>query len=188
MAIWPFNRKKKESDLPKEVQDYYQAEKRERVGVAGLLAVATLLVTVVLAIGLFFGGRWLYRAIFDDDNTSNDTAQQEQQEGDSQEGEQEGQPEESGDQNDDQNNDGEGDQDGDEEAQPTTPAPTTPSTPAPSTPAPTTPATPPSNSGGSSTPNSLASTGPEDTAAIVASVAAISGTGFYLIRRKQEQE
>lgn len=184
MAIWPFNRKKKaESDLPKEVQDYYQAEKRERVGVAGLLAVATLLVTVVLAIGLFFGGRWLYRAIFDDSDTSDDTSQQEQQQGEERsEGEQseDAQPEQSGDQGD------EGDETlpGTPESTPTTPTPTP-------TPAPTTPSTPPSSSGSSTTttsPDSLVNTGPEDTAAIVVGVAAISGAGFYLIRRKQEQE
>src|SRR4051794_18810319 len=50
-----------ETTLPKEVQDYYQAEKRQRVGVASLLAVGTLIATVVLAVGIFFGGRWVWR-------------------------------------------------------------------------------------------------------------------------------
>jgi len=76
MAIWPFNRKKTEStDLPQEVQDYYQSEKRQRAGVAGLLAVGTLIVTVLLALGLFFGGRWAYRTVFD--KNDNDTTQTE---------------------------------------------------------------------------------------------------------------
>lgn len=51
------------SKLPKEIEEYYTAEKRERRGVAGLLAVGTLLVTILLAVGLFFGGRWAYRSI-----------------------------------------------------------------------------------------------------------------------------
>lgn len=86
LNFWPFNRNKNEdSTLPEEVQDYYQAEKRERAGVAGLLAVGTLLATVVLALGLFFGGRWLYRTVFDNNDTP-ETAEQrgeEQQEVDS---------------------------------------------------------------------------------------------------------
>lgn len=69
MVKLPSLRKKhKPSDLPPEVQDYYQAEKRERVGVAGLLAVATLVVTVLVAMGAFFGGRWVYRTIMEDDD------------------------------------------------------------------------------------------------------------------------
>ncbi len=78
MAVWPFNRKKTEdSTLPEEVQNYYQAEKRERAGVAGLLAVGTLLVTVLIAVGLFFGGRWIYRTVVDnnDDKNTNTTAE-----------------------------------------------------------------------------------------------------------------
>lgn len=74
MAIWPFNRNKEQSaDLPQEVQDYYQSEKRQRAGVAGLLAVGTLIATVLLALGLFFGGRWVYRAVFDNDNADTTT-------------------------------------------------------------------------------------------------------------------
>ena len=59
----PFKRQPKadEVTLPKEVQDYYEAEKRERVGVASMLAIGTLVVTVILALGIFFGGRWVWR-------------------------------------------------------------------------------------------------------------------------------
>jgi len=42
--------------VPKEVKEFYQAERRERVGVAWLLALATLITTVLVAFGLFFGG------------------------------------------------------------------------------------------------------------------------------------
>jgi hypothetical protein len=68
MAIWPFNRNQNQStDLPQEVQDYYKSESKGRTGVAGLLALGTLGVTVLLALGLFFGGRWAYRTAFKDD-------------------------------------------------------------------------------------------------------------------------
>lgn len=66
---FPFRRgNDSQNDLPKEVQEYYQNEKRQRRGVAGLLAIGTLLATVVLALGLFFGGRWLYRSLSDRDS------------------------------------------------------------------------------------------------------------------------
>jgi cytoskeletal protein RodZ len=62
---FPSLRRKKTEDptLPKEVQAYYEAEQRDRRGVAGMLAVGTLIVTILIAAGLFFGGRWAYRSI-----------------------------------------------------------------------------------------------------------------------------
>lgn len=66
MAIWPFNRKKTTTtatSVPPEVQDYYNAQHRERVGVAWLIAVASLMVCIVLVVGIFFGGRWAYRKV-----------------------------------------------------------------------------------------------------------------------------
>lgn len=65
-----FGRKQPDIDsVPQEVQDYYQSERRERTGVAWLLALATLVVTLLLAIGLFYGGRWVYRTAFKNDST-----------------------------------------------------------------------------------------------------------------------
>jgi cytoskeletal protein RodZ len=61
---WPFRRNKDDANIPSmppEVQQYYQAEARERTGVAWLLAGITLVVTVLIIVGLFFGGRWIYR-------------------------------------------------------------------------------------------------------------------------------
>lgn len=66
MAIWPFNRRKQNDAVPQEIQQYYQAERRERVGMAWLLALSTLVLTVLLVLGIFFGGRWVYRQIRDD--------------------------------------------------------------------------------------------------------------------------
>jgi hypothetical protein len=71
----PFTRNKNKNNVPAEIQDYYQAEKRERTGVAWLVAVVTLLVTVAIALGLFFGGRWLYRQLTDDNTPSQETSQ-----------------------------------------------------------------------------------------------------------------
>ncbi len=80
LSIWPFNRNSdQDSTLPAEVQDYYQAEKRERTSVASLLAIGTLLVTIVIALGLFFGGRWVYRTVFDSNDTAPTTEQQDEQ-------------------------------------------------------------------------------------------------------------
>ena len=86
--MWPFNRKKKQGQsVPEEIQQYYNTERRERVGVAWLLAGGTLILTVLLAIVLFFGGRWVYRTVFDRDNRP-DTAQQEQSEDQTQDNDQ----------------------------------------------------------------------------------------------------
>lgn len=83
MVKWPFGRKQTEDsdNVPHEIQEYYQSEKRERVGIAWMLALATLVVTVLLALGIFYGGRWAYRALFDD-NDKNTPAEQEQRQSD----------------------------------------------------------------------------------------------------------
>ena len=62
MALFRRN-KTQETSTPTEVQDYYQAENHERTWVAWVLGFATLLVTVVVVTGLFFGGRWTYRKV-----------------------------------------------------------------------------------------------------------------------------
>ncbi len=59
-----FNRRKSAND---DINEYYASERRQRVGVAWLLGIATLFITVLLALGLFFGGRWVYRTIFSDE-------------------------------------------------------------------------------------------------------------------------
>ena len=69
MAI--FNRNSKnQSGVSKELEEYYQNERRERFGVAWLLAFGTLVTTLLLASALFFGGRWLYRTVTKSDNIS----------------------------------------------------------------------------------------------------------------------
>jgi cytoskeletal protein RodZ len=69
MAI--FGRKQASVDsVPEEVREYYQTEKRERAGVAWLLALGTLVVTLLLAAGLYFGGRWAYRSLTHKNNVA----------------------------------------------------------------------------------------------------------------------
>lgn len=58
MAFW--NRK---NQITPEFEEYYMAEKKERAGMAWLLAVITLMVSVVAVIAIFLGGRWTYRKI-----------------------------------------------------------------------------------------------------------------------------
>jgi hypothetical protein len=65
---WPFRRNKKD-DVPAEIQEYYQAERRERAGIAWVVGLATLLITLAVVLGLFYGGRWLYRTVVDGDRT-----------------------------------------------------------------------------------------------------------------------
>lgn len=63
-----FRRRNQDSSvLPAEVDQYYQSEQRDRRGVAILLAIVTLIVTLLIATGLFFAGRFVYRKITDND-------------------------------------------------------------------------------------------------------------------------
>lgn len=45
--------------MPPELNDYYQAEKRQRAVVTWALGFATLAVTIAIAFGLFLGARWI---------------------------------------------------------------------------------------------------------------------------------
>jgi len=77
-----FNRRNRnQTNVPTEIQEYYQTERRERAGVAWLLAGGTLVATVLLAAAIFFAGRWVYRTAFDnDDPKTTEVAQQDKKE------------------------------------------------------------------------------------------------------------
>lgn len=67
-----FNRNKnKSAKMPPEVQKYYDSEQRERVGLAWLVAFVSLLVTVLVIMAVFFGGRWIFRKVTNDNGGSN---------------------------------------------------------------------------------------------------------------------
>src|SRR5690606_28125129 len=76
---WPFNRNRNVDGVPAEIQEYYQTERRERTGVAWLLALGTLIITVGLAGLLFFGGRWIYRTVANNNDDSTETTSQTEQ-------------------------------------------------------------------------------------------------------------
>lgn len=63
-----FRRNRQQSVLPDEVQQYYQADQGRKRGVAVGLALAAVLVTLAVAAALFFGGRFIYNAITDDED------------------------------------------------------------------------------------------------------------------------
>lgn len=65
----PFRRKQSTTDeVPTEIKQYYTSEQRDRAGATWLVGAAVFLITVLLVLGLFYGGRALYRAITDDAN------------------------------------------------------------------------------------------------------------------------
>lgn len=159
MAIWPFNRNQNQSeDIPQEVQDYYQAEKREKVGIAGLLALGTLLVTIILSMGLFFGGRWVYRTVFDDNKAPQTAQQQAADDNDKEAEEANNQPAPSA-------------------------APSTPTTP--STPTQTPGSTTPRNTASTTPRTALPDTGPADTAIIALSTVMFATAGYYVFGGKK---
>ncbi|MCA9330392.1 hypothetical protein KDA11_07095 [Candidatus Saccharibacteria bacterium] len=49
--------------LPEEVNDYYKAQRRERTGVALMLGLVALVVTLIAGFALFLGGRWAYQKL-----------------------------------------------------------------------------------------------------------------------------
>lgn len=85
-----FRRNRQQGVLPDEVQEYYNSGRRQRRGVAVLFAFGALILTVVIAAALYFGGRAIYNAVRNDGtkNTSqqddNKAANQDWPEGNSQ--------------------------------------------------------------------------------------------------------
>ncbi|MDB5183237.1 MAG: hypothetical protein JWO47_1021 [Candidatus Saccharibacteria bacterium] len=58
-----FNRKKPSPTVLPEIDKYYNAEKKERMGLAWILAVISIACVALILIGGFFGGRWVYRKV-----------------------------------------------------------------------------------------------------------------------------
>lgn len=59
--------RRKNATTDSDIDSYYASERRKRIGVAWLLGFVTLVLTVLLALAFFYGGRWVYRTVFDDD-------------------------------------------------------------------------------------------------------------------------
>lgn len=58
-----FRRKQQNSVLPDEVNQYYQSQRREKTGVVFVLGILALVATLLVGLGVFFGGRYLYQKI-----------------------------------------------------------------------------------------------------------------------------
>lgn len=70
MAIWPFNKKKlDQSMLPDEVSEYYKGDKDGVQRPSWVSALFTVAVTAIIAVVLFFGGKWVYQSIFGNNDT-----------------------------------------------------------------------------------------------------------------------
>jgi hypothetical protein len=156
MAI--FNRKNQSNNktVNNDVKKYYKSGRRERVGLAWLVAFASLILTIAVVMGLFFGGRWLYRQIANNDEPDQPTSQQANN-NDANETAPSNQGQNNTNQSGNTNNNG--------TSSTSTPAPSQPS-PSPSG-TPNQPATPPANTG------TLNKTGPEHNLAIFAGVSVL---------------
>jgi cytoskeletal protein RodZ len=78
MSILDRFRRQKEDMLPEEVEKYYQSQRRARVGTAWLLGFLTLVITLVVALGLYYGVRYAYRQITDSNDTAEITTDEDQ--------------------------------------------------------------------------------------------------------------
>lgn len=85
MALFKRNKTTIDNDLamPQELQEYYAAESRNRGWMAWVLGLTTLFVTVVIALGLFYGGRYTYRKLAKKDNKPQVAQTETHKEGDS---------------------------------------------------------------------------------------------------------
>ncbi|MBP6962755.1 hypothetical protein KBB49_04425 [Candidatus Saccharibacteria bacterium] len=61
MAIF----KRRKNQTVAELEEYY-ASKQTRTSIAWVMAVVSLLITILVVSALFFGGRWIYRSLTDD--------------------------------------------------------------------------------------------------------------------------
>lgn len=73
-----FRRNKVQQNTIPELQEYYNAERRERSGLSWLLALVSVACAGLLLIGLVFGGKWLYNKLANNmDKDKTPTAQTE---------------------------------------------------------------------------------------------------------------
>lgn len=71
-----FRRKQQQSSiLPDEVNQYYQSQRRERTGVVFMLGILALIATLLVGLGVFFGGRYIYNKVRGNDTQPNTTVQ-----------------------------------------------------------------------------------------------------------------
>lgn len=74
-----FRRKTDDSEVLPELEQYYEAERRERAGLSWLLALVSVACVALVIIGLFFSGKWLYGRLTKDSGDATTTVQTEDQ-------------------------------------------------------------------------------------------------------------
>lgn len=174
-----FNRKPKDSVLP-EVDQYYEGERRDRAGLAWLLALVSVAVVALVIIGVFFAGRWAYRQIANNDDNGEVTVSDTTDDGlsfdggstnDDTDGSESSNDNEQGSssQNDDTTENGQSD-----------------SSEAPAAGGDETPSVP--STGGEESTEALPSTGPADLGAVFVVVTAAAGAAHYAVTRKRAEQ
>jgi cytoskeletal protein RodZ len=157
-------RRKKDSVLP-EVDQYYQAERRDRTGLAWMLALLSIALVAGVIVAIFLAGRWAYNEITSDDEPS-EVATTQTEDAPSFDGSSTEEPS--------SNEEGQGDQE--------VPAPAPASTPAPApqkpNPQPTTPQT--GDNG------SLPRTGPADVVVVFGVVSTTAAAAHYAVQRRKQ--
>ncbi len=170
--MWPFNRRKKSleanQEMPPEVKRFYESEHRERTGLAWVIAFVSLVVTIAVIIGLFFGGRWAYRKIAHTGNKTTATKQTTKTTTKTTQPAATNQPAKSSSQAANGQSQANGSQ-----PTPSTSTPNNATKPTTPTPTATTPSPTPSTTTPTSTPNKLSNTGPGNTLAIFAIVSLV---------------
>jgi len=69
-----FNKKSPEEKTITELEEYYSGKKNRPI-MAWIMAIISLLITVAVVSGLFFGGRWVYQKIAHRNDTKQTTTQ-----------------------------------------------------------------------------------------------------------------
>lgn len=62
MAIF----KRRKNQTVAELEEYYASKKPRTGGMAWVMAIVSLLITILVVSALFFGGRWIYRSLTND--------------------------------------------------------------------------------------------------------------------------
>ncbi|GEM_PF-5603041 len=74
--FWQRTNTEVDPDLPPEVQEYYESTRRGRKSVAVLLGIATVIITLLVAAILYYGGRFVWNKFADNDSQPETTQEQ----------------------------------------------------------------------------------------------------------------
>lgn len=70
MKLFSLRKKQENDQLPEEVRTFTAEEQRERMGIAWIVGIISLIIVLLITVSLFFGGRWAYNKITDKDSKS----------------------------------------------------------------------------------------------------------------------